>query len=428
MIADGSLTHEASEGGQRCALPDRRLWVAGLQLSTYRNYEMLSLSLAASPVVLLGPNGAGKTNLIEALSLLAAGQGLRGAAYPELTRREAPEAASASGGPPSRRPLLAHWAISADLRNGDEQLAIGTGLPVGPTKAGSGAKSAGRVVKINGEAASGSGALADIVRMSWLTPAMDGLFTGPANERRRFLDRMTLSFDPSYRRMAGRFERAMRQRNRLLEQGERSSNLFAGLESQMAEAGVAIAAARVDAVERLRAGVATQNSPGDGRESPFPWAELSLEGDLEEAVRHTPALDVEDDYIRRLAQTRDRDRIVKRTLLGPHRTDLSVVHGPKAAPARQCSTGEQKALLLGVVLAHAWAVKQINNGIAPLILLDEIAAHLDEVRRAALFREIERLGVQAWMTGTEAGAFSALRGRAQFFVVTEGRVTPASVD
>jgi DNA replication and repair protein RecF len=397
-----------------------RLWVARLQLTTYRNYEALNLSLAEEPVVLTGANGAGKTNLMEAVSLLAAGQGLRSAAYPELTRRPPAEVASA---PPSWT-ASTHWAISADVHVGQQRLTIGTGLSV----SGSSGKSGSRVVKINGEAAGGSGALADIVRMSWLTPAMDGLFTGPASERRRFLDRMTLSFDPSYRRIASRYERAMRQRNRLLEMGERSPSLFAGLEAQMAESGAAIAAARVDAVDRLRAGVATQNhASADGGEFPFPWAELSVEGSLEEALRHTPALDVEDDYIRQLAETRDRDRLAKRTLLGPHRSDLSVVHGPKAIHARQCSTGEQKALLLGVVLAHAWAVKQINFGIAPLILLDEIAAHLDAIRRAALFREIERLGAQAWMTGTDSGAFSTLRGKAQFIMVSDGATITESV-
>jgi DNA replication and repair protein RecF len=412
MSVGGSLAQDAKERGRRCAPSADRLWIARLQLMSYRNYETLRLSLTPEPVVLVGPNGAGKTNLIEAVSLLAAGQGLRGAAYPDLVRRPP------AGAAPESAPMSsARWAVSAELHSGGRQISIGTGLAAG----GAPGKTSGRIVKIDGEAAGGSGALADIVRMSWLTPAMDGLFTGPASERRRFLDRMTLSFDPSYRRIAGRYERAMRQRNRLLETGERSPALFAGLEAQMAETGVAIAAARADVVERLRAGVAAQNGGLESPcESPFPWAELSLEGELEEALRHTPALDVEDDYIRRLAAARDRDRLVKRTLLGPHRTDLSVVHGPKAVQARQCSTGEQKALLVGIVLAHAWAVKQINAGVAPIILLDEIAAHLDEIRRAALFREIERLGTQVWMTGTDGAAFSAFQGGAQFFTVTDG--------
>lgn len=390
-----------------------RLWVARLQLTAYRNHEALSLTLAETPVVLLGANGVGKTNLMEAVSLLAAGQGLRGAAYSEITRRSSADVSSDSV--PQLSSL--QWAISADLHIGNQCFTIGTGLSVG----NSGAKSGGRIVKINGEAAGGSGALADIVRMSWLTPAMDGLLSGVASERRRFLDRMTLSFDPSYRRMAGRYERAMRQRNRLLESGDRSPGLFAGLEAQMAEAGVAMAAARVDAVDRLRAGVSRQAGASSARcEFAFPWAEISLEGDLEEALRHSPALDVEDNYLRKLAGSRDCDRIVKRTLIGPHRTDLLVAHGPKAIHARQCSTGEQKALLLGIVLAHAWAVKQVNSGVAPMILLDEVAAHLDESRRVALFHEIDRLGVQAWMTGTDAAAFSALRGKAQFITVAGG--------
>lgn len=416
MTTSGAVARDADEAGLHRASPHDRLWVSRLQLTAYRNYASLHLSLTPDPVVLAGPNGAGKTNLIEAVSLLAAGQGLRGASYPDLIRRgPADEAAD-----PAQTQAV-QWAVSAEVHSGGHQIAIGTGLATG----GPAGKSGGRIVKIDGEVAGGSGALADIIRMSWLTPAMDGLFSGPASERRRFLDRMTLSFDPAYRRIAGRYERAMRQRNRLLETGERSPGLFAGLEAQMAESGVAIAAARVDAVDRLRAGVATQNGGPEGaRSSPFPWADLSLEGELEEALRHTPALDVEDDYARRLAVSRDRDRLVKRTLIGPHRTDLSVVHGPKAVHARQCSTGEQKALLLGVVLAHAWAVKQINSGVAPIILLDEIAAHLDEMRRGALFREIEQLGAQAWMTGADAAVFSGLRGRAQFFAVTDGAAGP----
>jgi DNA replication and repair protein RecF len=248
---------------------------------------------------------------------------------------------------------------------------------------------------------------------------MDGLFTGPASERRRFLDRMAATFDNAHRRRLNQFERAMRQRNRLLEMNERSGRLFEAIESQMAEIGTAIAAARIETVERL--------SPRDSRSEraageAFPRAALSLEGMLEEALRLKPAVDVEDDYAGQLASGRERDRAAGRTLIGPHRADLVVCHGPKAMPAHLCSTGEQKALLIGLTLAHAKAVKEAGDGLAPILLLDEIAAHLDALRREALFEEIEALGAQAWLTGTDCDVFAPLRGRAQFFTVADGAI------
>ena len=225
--------------------------------------------------------------------------------------------------------------------------------------------------------------------MVWLTPAMDGLFTGAAGGRRRFLDRLIQSLDPGYASLLSRFEQAMRQRNKLLEQGAMATAQFEGLETQMAENGVALAAARNDAIARLRREI--EDSMRDGDDAPFPWATLALEGVLEARLENEAALDTEDAYRAMLAQGRERDRAAKRTLEGPHRSDLIVGHGPKAAPARRCSTGEQKALLIGIVLAHARLVKQLNGGLAPLILLDEIAAHLDELRRTALFANITAL-------------------------------------
>jgi DNA replication and repair protein RecF len=375
-------------------------WVERLQLTGFRNYKGLSLSVGPQPVVLCGPNGSGKTNLLEALSLLASGQGLRGAPYPELAKLGE-----------------AGWAVAAHLRTQHGGVDIGTG---GSASAESSRRS-GRIVRIDGEDQSGSGALADYVEMVWLTPAMDGLFTGSASERRRFLDRLIACFDPGYRPRVGQFERAMQQRNRLLAEDVRDASRFHGFERIMAETGVAIAASRAAAVAEVQAAIDLRRNAPAG--NVFPWAELALSGTLETDLVSRPALDVEDDYLGALASGRERDRAAGRALEGPHRSDLIVGHGPKEMPAKVCSTGEQKALLIGLVLAHADLVRQRRNGAAPILLLDEIAAHLDPQRRAALFDEIVALGAQVWMSGTDLEAFSALGQRAQNHRVEEGRVT-----
>jgi DNA replication and repair protein RecF len=216
----------------------------------------------------------------------------------------------------------------------------------------------------------------------------------------------------------------MAQRNRLLADGVRDHARLAGLEQVMAETGTAIAAARAEAVAQLTTTIAQRTTLDPN--SPFPWAQIALDGALERDLAVRPAVDVEDAYARILREERERDRAAGRTLSGPHRSDLVVQHGPKAMPARQCSTGEQKALLIGLVLAHAELIAQRRQGIAPILLLDEIAAHLDAERRAALFAEIRRLGTQAWMTGVDLSAFAALDGRAAFFVVDDARITPRS--
>jgi len=378
--------------------PDHaRLWVARLRLNDFRNYGSLSLELDARPVVLTGPNGSGKTNLLEAVSLLAPGRGLRRAPFIELTRGDAGESAT--------------WAVSARVNGPEGMVDIGTGLVPG----GNGG---GRTVRIDGVPARSSGVLGDHVRLVWLTPAMDGLFTGAAGDRRAFLDRLIQTLLPGYRALLGRFERAMRQRNALLERGVAQSSQFEGLEMQMAEDGVALAAARAEAVEWLKA------EAGEAREraSAFPWATMALEGDLETRLERAAAVDVEDDYRAMLERGRERDRAARRTLDGPHRSDLLVGHGPKAMAARNCSTGEQKALLIGLVLAHARLVRQRAQGRAPLILLDEIAAHLDETRREGLYDEILALGAQAWMTGTDPELFAPLGDRARSLHVENGGV------
>lgn len=377
-----------------------RLWIERIQLTSFRNYAAAELSTGRRPVVLLGHNGAGKTNLLEAVSLLVPGQGLRRVPFPMLAR---------SGG-------AGDWAVAARVHTPDGPLDIGTGLVAGAATS----DRVGRIVRINGATQSGSGALADHIEMLWLTPAMDGLFSGPAGERRRFLDRLILCFDPSYRTRVGHFERAMAHRNRLLADEVRDNARFEGLERVMAETGIAIAAARAEVVAQLAATIGARRGGDDA--SPFPWAALRLDGELEQAVGERPAVDVEDGYARALQQGRERDRVAGRTLSGPHRSDLEVSHGAKAMPARHCSTGEQKALLIGLVLAHATLITQRRAGAAPILLLDEIAAHLDASRRSALFAEISRLGTQAWLTGTDRQAFAALEQEADFLGVEEGLI------
>ncbi len=374
-------------------------WIRTIRLTNFRNYASLALDLTAAPVVLVGSNGAGKTNLLEAVSLLAPGQGLRRAPYPELGSLAGP----------------GDWAVSAEIETADGPVHIGTGLPY----AGGSARG-GRIVRINQETMSGSGALADYLEMVWLTPAMDGLFTGPASDRRRFLDRLILCFDPGYRARAGQFERAMRQRNKLLEMDHATPAMFEGLEHQMAETGVAMAATRNEAVRQICTTIAQRRETSP--DSPFPWADLTLDGVIENWLHEMPAIDAEDAYTRQLASDRPRDRAARRTLSGPHRSDLLVGHGAKGMPAKVCSTGEQKALLINLVLAHASLVKQSRDGGAPILLLDEIAAHLDVQRRTALFREILSLGCQAWLTGTDKSAFVPLAGIATGFIMEDADI------
>ena len=379
-----------------------RLWVERLTLTNFRNYQAATLELGPRPVVLAGANGSGKTNLLEAVSLLAPGQGLRRAAYADL----------------ARVPGDASWSVAARVHTDLGAVDIGTGLAAG------GVAATGRIVRIDGVTKPGSGVLADYVEVTWLTPAMDGLFTGAGSERRRFLDRLILCFDAEHGRRASRFERAMQQRNRLLADDVRDNARFLGLEEVMSETGVAIAAARADAAAAL--GAISERRRERDHNSAFPWAVVAVEGTLEADLAAMAALDVEERYRAGLRAGRGRDRAAGRTLEGPHRSDLQVVHGPKSMPARVCSTGEQKALLLGLVLSHAELTAERQGGRAPILLLDEVTAHLDAARRAALFQEILTIGTQAFMTGTDREAFCALEGDALFVAVDEGqaRFTP----
>jgi DNA replication and repair protein RecF len=368
-------------------------------LSDFRCYRRAELSVPAVPVVLYGPNGAGKTNLLEAISFLAPGRGLRRARLVEIERRRAADEAAGPG-----------WAMFATLDTPQGERRIGTGRD--PDRAPEDDASDRRVVRLEGAAAKGQAVLAEIAHLLWLTPEMDRLFDGGGSERRRFLDRIVLGFVPDHARNLTGYEQAMRERNRLLKDDRFDEAWLGALEQGMAETGVAVAAARRQVVGRLA--IAAEAALG-----PFPIPDVALAGETEAELGDGPALAAEDALRRRLAANRRADAEAGRALAGPHRSDLVVHHRLKGMPAALCSTGEQKALLVALVLAAARLLK-LQRGAAPLLLLDEIAAHLDAERRAALFDEIEALGAQAWMTGTDAELFAALGGRAAFVNVAPG--------
>ena len=363
-----------------------------IMLSDFRSYGELDLAIGGRLVVLCGENGAGKTNLLEALSLFAPGRGLRRAELQECAR------VGGAGG----------FALSIEIEADGETHQLGSGW-----KRGANGDEAERLNRIDRAAVASSRAFCDHVRIVWLTPAMDSLFAGPAGERRRFLDRFVLAIDPNHGARVGQFERALRGRNRLLDEGGRNAAWLDAIEREAAELGVAVAAARLECVRRLEALIAADRDDS----SPFPWAKLALDGEIEAMTGSGPALAAEDRYRAILRDNRSRDAAAGRTLVGPHLSDFLVWHGPKQAPASASSTGEQKALIVGLALAHARLVGEMS-GIAPLALLDEIAAHFDPRRRAALFDALERLGGQVFLTGADPAAFAELIGRAQMFEVS----------
>lgn len=369
--------------------------IGRLRLTNFRNYGSADIRLKPGLVVLTGENGAGKTNLLEAVSLLTPGRGLRRANYADMAGK-----GSASG-----------FAVHASLDGDAGECELGTGS----TSAADG-EGNGRKARINGANVS-IDELMERLRVVWLTPAMDALFTGPAGDRRRYLDRLVLAIDPAHGKRAQDYEKAMRGRNRLLAEERSDAGWFAAIEAQMAETGVAIAAARMELLQLMRAMV--ERLPDDG---PFPKADLDIDGDIERAVTGRAAVDVEHEFAGRLASERGRDRAAGRTLTGPHRSDLKVRHRPKDMEAEFCSTGEQKALLVGMTLAHARLTADVS-GMTPILLLDEIAAHLDEGRRAALFAILQDAGHQTLMTGTDAALFSSISGQAQFLAVAHGTVS-----
>ncbi len=354
------------------------LAVSRLTLSHFRSHLRTELSVDERPLAFCGPNGAGKTSILEAVSLLSPGQGLRRAGAEEMIRR----------------PECIGWKVASRIKTPTQVHEIETVAEPGQS----------RQVRIDGKAAS-KVALVRIVRIIWLTPPMDRLWIEGASGRRRFLDRMTMSLEPGHGEAVLGYEKAMRERNRLLKDRVQDAHWYVALERQMAETGARIIANRRAAVSRIAAAQ-------DGAETAFPAADLSIDhAGGEPPDECTDLADV-------LKRGRHADLAAGRTLSGPHRADMTAVYAGKGVSAAQCSTGEQKALLVSLVLANARALSE-DTGSPPLILLDEVAAHLDSGRRTALFAEILKLGAQTWMTGTGDELFADLGGEAQFFEVSE---------
>ena len=370
--------------------------ITSLTLTDFRSYAFATLPIAAGAVVLHGPNGAGKTNLLEALSLFTPGKGLRGATAPEMGRREPGEATGRA------------WAVAAVLTDGDEETKLGTGVQS--------PGAARRIVRIDGETAQ-PGRLLDHLRPVWATPEQDRLFSDARAARLKFLDRLVFAADPAHAASVSAYEKALRERLRLLTEGVEGRAAdplwLDALELRLGESGAEAAIARAAALETLQAAIDARN------DRPFPQADLGLTGEAEAMATAGTGPEAIAASIREgLSRSRARDAAAGRSLFGPHRSDLTALHREKNRPAAEGSSGEQKALVLNLILAQI--TRLADQSAPPVLLLDEAPAHLDTARRAALFDEIEALGLQAFMTGTEAELFAPLRGRAQFVRVEGG--------
>ena len=375
-----------------------RAAVVSLALTDFRSYDRAELSTGGRSVYLFGPNGAGKTNLLEALSLLSPGRGMRAASLGEFGRRLPGEAQG--------RP----WAVSVAIEGDGGEARLGTGVEA--------PGAARRLVRIEGEAVP-PGRLAEHLRPLWLTPAQDRLFLEGAAERRRFFDRLVFAAEPIHAAHAGAYDRALRERSRLLAEESADQAWLTALEGRMAEAGARMAEARAATLTALQTEIDARG------ERPFPQADLGLSGAFEQLAASGAAIaEIEARLAADLAGSRARDAAAGRALTGPHRTDLAVIHRERGRPAAECSTGEQKALILNLVLAQAARLSRAKSQPNPILLLDEVAAHLDQLRRAALTDEIEALGLQAFLTGTDEALFDHFKGRALGVRVDASRLEP----
>lgn len=363
--------------------------VTRLRMSNYRNYEIGQLETNSKSVLLTGPNGAGKTNLLEAISFLAPGRGLRRAKTSEIDRVGS----------------LQPWAISAEVNSAFGPISIGTGRDHTSER---------RLLRINGAPVKAQSELGEYVSVVWLTPQMDRLFADGPGARRRFLDRLIYGFDPAHAGRCNAYEKALRDRAKLLKEGVQDDIWLNALETQLTERGIAIAAARREIAARLD--LACKEATG-----PFPGADICVEGVIEGWLGQMSALEVEENLRHALKDGRRQDRETGGASIGPHKSDMVVHHLEKNILASFCSTGEQKALLVAIIIAHT-KLQTAERGQAPMMLLDEVAAHLDEAKRAALFETIIKLGVQAWVTGTDTTSFEALRGQVSAFQVEESHL------
>jgi len=371
--------------------------VRRLTLTNFRNYHAASLQADAKTIVLVGPNGAGKTNLIEAISFLAPGRGLRRATLDEVAFSEGDGS----------------WAVAAEIEGALGLATLGTGLER-PLDDGTALQ---RKCRIDREPVATATAFADHLRVIWLVPAMDALFTGAPSERRRFLDRLVLAVDAEHASRVNALERSLRSRNRLLEEPRPDAHWLSAVEHETAELAVAVAGLRAETVRRLGAVLATR------KHSAFPAAAIALDGWMEQLIAERPAAELEERYRAVLRDNRARDAAAGRTLDGPHLTDLKVIYSEKDMAAADASTGEQKALLIGLVLAHARLIADMT-GFSPILLLDEVVAHLDPVRRQALYGELTQLGGQVWMTGADPLLAAEIDGAAATIEVSAGRLRP----
>jgi len=375
------------------------LSVNHINISNFRNYEAARVTLKSNTkfVVISGKNGAGKTNLLEAVSLLVSGKGLRNANLVDMRNRTLPESYL--------------WTLSGEVTAIDgETSKIGTALDKSLSK---------RIVRLNNDDAKSQSELDEFVSMIWLTPQMDRLFLESSTERRRFLDRLVMSYDASHSIYVSRYEKAMRERLKLLQMENFLDDVWLStLEKQMAENAVIIASSRINLVNHLKGHIAELN----GISPMFPEPAIRLENWIEQELLTSPAVEIEEKFKAKLRQNRFIDKETKRTTDGSHRVNLQVFYKAKNIPADQCSTGEQKALLISIVLGHA-LMMQAEKGYVPIILLDEIAAHLDDERREQLFNVLRSLNGQIWLTGTDKNIFNSLKDEAKMFYTEEGIIT-----
>ncbi len=366
-----------------------------LTLTNFRNYRAATLQADLRPIVLYGPNGAGKTNLIEAISFLAPGRGLRRATLEEVAFHEGDGS----------------WAVAAEVEGALGLATLGTGIERAPEDGAP----VQRKCRIDRESVASAAAFADHLRVVWLVPAMDSLFVGAPSERRRFLDRLALAVDAEHASRVNALERALRSRNRLLEEARPDPHWLDAVEHETAELAVAVAGLRAEALHRLDSVLASRQG------ADFPPVEIALDGWMEKLLPAHPAIEIEERYRAVLRDNRGRDAAAGRTLDGPHLTDLLVVYRQKGIAAAEASTGEQKALLIGLVLAHARLIAEMT-GSTPVLLLDEVVAHLDPARRAALHGELAELGAQVWMTGADPALFAEIKNDAAMIEVNAGRL------
>ncbi|MBT5540707.1 MAG: DNA replication/repair protein RecF, partial [Alphaproteobacteria bacterium] len=396
----GSFSPDQPEAKSPIAVPPKPLVLAQLDLTNFRSYPQLHLPLAPTPIVFMGPNGAGKTNILEAISFLAPGRGLRRAKLRDIVSWQA-----------SKTPSPA-WVVSAQLETQGERIQLGTGLdpasdPQGTEK---------RLIRVDGEPVTSQTALEKILSVIWLTPQMDRLFQEGGGHRRRFFDKLCITLNTTHSSLVYKYEYALRERSRLLKMGRADDHWLNALEGTMAASGVAIASNRQEICTHL-----TQSSlSSDG---PFPKAIFQMEGLIDDWLLASSSLEVEERVRETLRQNRPSDGEGGGASVGPHISDLQVTHQEKNCFATFCSTGEQKALLISMILSHV-RVHSLQRERMPLLLLDEVIAHLDKSRREAFFQEVCDLKVQAFLTGTDADTFTGLDGRAQFFNVEAGGVLP----